>query len=272
MKQWKRLVYYLILNVLVSASATFAVLYFWNRTHPGWAGGSAPLAQVSTQETVQEAGGPTPAAQGTASPTAGTPAASPTAPQETEPPKSVEEYQVRANDTLGQIASQYGVSLDDLMEVNALTDPNSLSVGMVLYIPITPVATDTPDVPTPTRTPRATPEPGEASATEPPQEARVVINSVIGAGDLRTEHVFLTRLGEEPISLEGWTLEDEDGNRFTFPQLELLKDGAVNVWTASGTQTVVDLYWGLGQAVWESGEEVTLKDAQGKVRAAYTIP
>jgi hypothetical protein len=161
--------------------------------------------------------------------------------------------------------------VEDLMEVNALTDPNSLSIGMVLYIPITPVATDTPDEPTPTRTPRSTLEPGEA-ATQPPQEGRVVINSVIGAGDLRTEHVFLTRLGEEPISLEGWTLEDEDGNRFTFPQLELLKDGAVNVWTASGTQTVVDLYWGLGQAVWESGEKVTLKDAQGKVRATYTIP
>ena len=34
MKQWKRLVYYLLINVLVSACTTVVVLYFWDRTHP----------------------------------------------------------------------------------------------------------------------------------------------------------------------------------------------------------------------------------------------
>ena len=33
MKQWKRLVYYLLINVLVSACTTVVVLYFWDRTH-----------------------------------------------------------------------------------------------------------------------------------------------------------------------------------------------------------------------------------------------
>lgn len=274
MKQWKRLIYYLFLNVLVSASATFAVLYFWDRTHPGWAGGTEPLALFSTAApAATEPTNSTPAAQETALTTAGTPEAAPTEtePPATEPPKSVEEYQVQPNDTLGAIAAQFGVSVEELMEVNALTDPNSLSVGMVLYIPGDEPPTPEVEEPTPTRTPAPTSSEG-ATPTSPPQQARVVINSVIGAGDLATERVFITRLGDQEISLAGWTLEDEDGNRFTFPQLVLYKDGAVNVWTASGTATVVDLYWGMTQAVWESGEEVTLRDTNGKIQATYKVP
>ncbi len=34
MKTWKRLLPYLLLNALVSATTILAVLYFWNRAHP----------------------------------------------------------------------------------------------------------------------------------------------------------------------------------------------------------------------------------------------
>ena len=34
MKLWKRLIYYLFLNVLVSACTTLVVLAIWDRTHP----------------------------------------------------------------------------------------------------------------------------------------------------------------------------------------------------------------------------------------------
>ena len=44
MKQWKRLVYYLLINVLVSACTTVTVLYFWDRTHPPAIGGLQPVA------------------------------------------------------------------------------------------------------------------------------------------------------------------------------------------------------------------------------------
>ena len=44
MKQWKRLVYYLLINVLVSACTTVVVLYFWDRTHPPAIGGVQPVA------------------------------------------------------------------------------------------------------------------------------------------------------------------------------------------------------------------------------------
>jgi hypothetical protein len=59
---------------------------------------------------------------------------------------------------------------------------------------------------------------------------------------------------------------------YNFPQLTLYKDGAVNLHTQAGQNTVVDLYWGLANAVWRSGETVTLYDETGKVRAIFRIP
>jgi murein DD-endopeptidase MepM/ murein hydrolase activator NlpD len=181
----------------------------------------------------------------------------------------VEEYQVEAGDTLGLISEQFGIPVEEIMRVNQLNDPDSLSAGMVLYIPVTPDAE-----PTQTKAP-ATNTPGPAGSTtpsSPPREARLIINAVISPGDLTAEHVFITRTGDGQLSLAGWQLKDEAGNVFVFPQLELYKDGAVNVWTTSGVNTVVDLYWGLTAPVWGSGEKVTLLDAQGKERATYTVP
>ena len=44
-------------------------------------------------------------------------------------------YTVVPGDTLGAIAARLGVSLDALVAVNGITDPNRLSVGQVLIIP-----------------------------------------------------------------------------------------------------------------------------------------
>ena len=43
MTRWKRLFYYLLINVLVSACTTLAVLAFWERTHPLEVGGVLPF-------------------------------------------------------------------------------------------------------------------------------------------------------------------------------------------------------------------------------------
>jgi zinc D-Ala-D-Ala carboxypeptidase len=44
-------------------------------------------------------------------------------------------YVVQDGDTLGAIAARFGVSLEVLMQANAITDPASLQVGQVLTIP-----------------------------------------------------------------------------------------------------------------------------------------
>ena len=44
-------------------------------------------------------------------------------------------YTVAPGDTLGAIASRFGVTIDDLVAFNGIVDPNLLSVGQVLSIP-----------------------------------------------------------------------------------------------------------------------------------------
>lgn len=46
-----------------------------------------------------------------------------------------ESYQVQAGDTLGQIATLYGISLEQLSEANELVNPNVLEVGQTLVVP-----------------------------------------------------------------------------------------------------------------------------------------
>jgi len=47
-----------------------------------------------------------------------------------------EQYVVQAGDTLGDIAQRYGVSLDELIAANSLSNPNLLDVGQILTIPV----------------------------------------------------------------------------------------------------------------------------------------
>ena len=110
-------------------------------------------------------------------------------------------------------------------------------------------------------------------ATLDPQiKIPVEIVSVIGAGTLSAEWVVVSYKGEEQINLANWELRDEDRNVFVFPQLILHKNGAVQVHTASGTNTVIDLYWSESDPVWESGETAKLFDPSGNQRDEYKVP
>src|SRR5512143_902610 len=87
-------------------------------------------------------------------------------------------------------------------------------------------------------------QPVLAQATLNPQvDIPVEIVSVIGAGTLNAEWVVVSYKGKDPINLANWELRDSDRNIFVFPQLVLHTNGAVQVHTASGTNTVIDLYW-----------------------------
>jgi LysM repeat protein len=269
MKEWKRLVYYLFINILVSACTTFAVLYFWDRTHPLQAGEPSLVAMAPAS-----AGGQVISATLTMTGTLQSAAVSlPTGTPTTDPYENAIKYIVKPDDTMGVIADRFDVPLDVLLSYNQLKDPNALSVGQPIYIPVTPepgiaetqAATSTPQSQA-TGQPQAS---GSPAATAQP--AHIVITAVIGPGDLSAEHVFLSLTGEGEISLAGWKLEDQNGNAFTFPQLQLYK-GAINVWTQNGTPNAKDLYWGLQSPVWQSGETVTLRDDKGKVQATYKIP
>jgi LysM repeat protein len=69
-------------------------------------------------------------------------------------------YTVQENDTLYDIAQRFGVSVEELMEANEITDPASLSIGQKLVIPGqepsgVPGATASPESETATATPSA---------------------------------------------------------------------------------------------------------------------
>jgi len=112
----------------------------------------------------------------------------------------------------------------------------------------------------------------QVATLDPTIEIPVEIVSVIGAGTLNAEWVVVSYKGDEQINLANWELRDEDRNIFVFPQLILHKNGAVQVHTASGTNTVIDLYWGESDPVWGSGEEAQLYDPSGNVRSVYKVP
>ena len=105
----------------------------------------------------------------------------------------------------------------------------------------------------------------------PIDQPLVRIEGVYGVNDLQTEYVRLVREGEGDLSLQGWQLKDENDQAFSFPEINFI-NGAIEIYTQSGPDSVLELHWGLDKAVWRKGETVTVLDPQGNLRASYTIP
>lgn len=231
MKQMRRMVLFLLLNVLVSVCVTLSVLFAWDQMRGPFPSGLIPKAWASFSATPTIPGAPAATPQASAQPNA-------------EPTEEFTIYQVQSGDTFESLAARYNLSIEELVMANGFSQEQPLGAGEVLRIPLHP-------------------------------KGSVVIESVIGVGDLETEHLLLKHRGEGELALVGWRIEDGKGNIFIFPQfpqLTLFGGGAVNVYTKAGSNTVVDLFWGLPQPIWASGMTVTIKDAQGNVRATYTIP
>ena len=74
------------------------------------------------------------------------------------------------------------------------------------------------------------------SRRSPDADVPVEIVSVVGAGTLSAEVVVVRYIGEGELGLANWQLKDDNGNIFTFPQLILYTDGAVQVHTAPGSR------------------------------------
>jgi LysM repeat protein len=270
----KRLLYYLIINILVSAATTLAVLKYWEHVHP------PKSCEPGRSTTLSSGSGATPTLATAPNPNPITTVItitiniSPTPPLPTSFPNSgVFTYTVKTGDTLGMIAGRFGVTVEEIMALNHLTDPNRVDIGDVLLIPIPPTLTPTPR-PTPTITLTPTPltptlSPTPITPTPPPQ---VIIEGVYGLGDLATERVELSLTGGGEILLLGWQLKDQQDHIFTFPQFTLHPGGRVSVYTKAGSASVDKLYWNLTSSVWRSGETVTLVDGEGNVRVTYVVP
>ncbi len=110
------------------------------------------------------------------------------------------------------------------------------------------------------------------AAPIPLNQVVIAIDNIYGVGSLGDEVVVIKSQTDSNLVLTGWRLEDGSGNVFVFPELTLNKGGAVQIHSAPGVNTVIDLYWGRTSAVWQEGKTAILLDAQGIERARYTIP
>jgi LysM repeat protein len=196
-----------------------------------------------------------------------------------EPPMHI----VQAGDTLGKISDLYEVPVEDIAAANDIVNVNSIAVGQQLIIPVGGLAetaegegvTDgSADETAPTEEVPPTPLP-----TEPPAQgtAIVEVSEVIGVGELAEEAVRITNAGTRPVALQEWELLDEEGHVYTFAAVTLYGSSeagspSILVHTETGQNGASNLFWGQEEAVWEQGETVTLRDAEGSVQATYVIP
>ncbi|MFP3854162.1 MAG: LysM peptidoglycan-binding domain-containing protein [Anaerolineales bacterium] len=239
-KGWRQYIPFLVLNVVVSAITVLLVLALWN-----------PGVQVELPT-------PTPTLPAQAVAASAVPTATATVP----PSPTPQTYTVQPGDSMNGIALELGVSTEDLMAANGLTDPDTLSAGQVLQVPSVGESTQAQA----TQVPTAAPQPTEGDGEGP----EVEIRGVVSPGDIDEEAVRLLNTGGV-ANMAGWTLEDGEGNTYTFPAFTL-HNGAVSVHTRSGTDTVIDLYWGRPEAVWLPGSTITLNNSAGEVQSTFNVP
>jgi Lamin Tail Domain len=83
---------------------------------------------------------------------------------------------------------------------------------------------------------------------------------------LNRERVTIKNFGQRTRQLRGWTLRDTAGHVFRFPRLRLRPDTTVTVHTGDGRRTRHDLYWGMGNYVWNNtGDRATLRNRDGRI-------
>jgi hypothetical protein len=112
----------------------------------------------------------------------------------------------------------------------------------------------------------------QRTATAEARPEGVQIVEVNTPGNLQTEYVSIVNYTEDTVDLSGWTLSDSDGNVFTFPEdRQLSPNSVVAVYTHSGRDSGVILYWGLESAVYDSGETLILQDDTGTIESSYQV-
>ncbi len=250
----RKMIPFLLLNVLVSTIVVLVILYWWDNRDDGLET-AVSIPTTITPAVLQNTAVPQPEIAPTNTP---------------EPDDGPPIHIVQAGDTLGTISQLYDVTIDDIMAENGLSNPNVISVGQQLVIPVGGISTP---IPEDTAVPEEAVLPSPI-ATEPvgSGEAVVEITAVIGPDQLADEAILLTNSGDAPIALQNWTLLDEDGHEYDFGQVTLFAGSDLRINTTSGSNSPTALFWGLNEAIWTSGETVTLQDNSGTTHVTYEVP
>ena len=203
MKTFWKILILLLVNVIVSVTATFAVLYYWENIRNA----EKPYTLITVNDS--------------ASPVVSSPT----------------------------IEIDYNILMTPTPPIQVNNPINSSATSQV-----TADVTSQPTIP-------------------PVRDLLVSISDVIGTGDINSEAVYIKSNADTAVQLENWTLEDADGNVYTFPNIQIIRKGIiVLLYSRSGHNSPFELYWGLTEGAWQSGETVVLKDPDGNIQATYRIP
>lgn len=81
------------------------------------------------------------------------------------------------------------------------------------------------------------------------------------------EYIVFRNSGAEMLDLSDWTIENEDGHTYQFPDgFTLEPDETVKLHTGEGEDTDTDLYWDSDRAIWKNdGDTITVRDESNTV-------
>ncbi|USZ68506.1 lamin tail domain-containing protein [Halorussus salilacus] len=121
--------------------------------------------------------------------------------------------------------------------------------------------------------PRAAPDGGEPTESRDSTDLRVAEVHADAAGDdwenLDDEYVVFRNGGDRTLDLSGWTVADEAGHAYAFPEGTALAPGeALTLHTGEGRDGEGRLYWGSDAPVWNNdGDTVFVRTDEGELVA-----
>ncbi|MEM7537683.1 MAG: LysM peptidoglycan-binding domain-containing protein [Chloroflexota bacterium] len=193
-------------------------------------------------------------------------------------------YVVQAGDSLGAIATRFGITLDELISVNGLTDPNFVFSGQRLVIPVRDSSAN--DTTAGDNGSESTARTARSAPSVTDGDPGVQISLVNSPGELAEEAVLLVNESNRPINLQGWQLvrrlsadsaqsdsaqSDSEELAYTFSNLPLFAGSSVRLLSDTGIDNSVALYWSRSEAIWQSGSIVLLQDQNGNEIDRYII-
>ena len=253
----RQLALIIILNALISLTVAVAVVWVVEMRRPDpevLAALTTPIAAPAMAPTFT----PTPLQAAPA------PEGEATLPTAAVSASGEEIYVVQAGDSLLAIAGRFGVTMQAIMDANNLTNPDFVFSGQRLVIPAAgtaPTVVASPQAPSPTPA---------AAAPETPSGLRVA--SFAGNGVLTSEAVQIANDSDLVINLQGWRLEKEDGPAYQFGGISLFPGSGIVLYTGSGADTSVALYWGQAAPIWERGAVARLVNPQGQEVSRLSAP
>ena len=85
---------------------------------------------------------------------------------------------------------------------------------------------------------------------------------------LDEEYVTFKNSGTEPLLIGEWTVRNDAGDEFRFPERTELKPGErVTLYSGTGSDTDSEFYWGATRPRWRNaGDTVRVEDDAGRLR------